>query len=133
MNSPIQNRIGCVFIPVSDMARARMWYSRLLGLPLSDTSHQGKIADLPMTGETQLILDSHKPVVNSSQPLLFFWTDDLHATYHFLQDLGIQIVTPIEEIGSVSTLIFRDPDNNLLMVCQRTVSEGASSGVQSYR
>jgi catechol 2,3-dioxygenase-like lactoylglutathione lyase family enzyme len=130
MTSPIQNRIGCVFIPVSDMARARTWYSRLLGLPLSETSHQGKIADLPMAGETQLILDSHKPVANSSQPLLFFWTDDLHATYHFLQGLEIEIVIPIEEIGSVSMLVFRDPDSNLLMVCQRNVSKGASSGDQ---
>lgn len=127
MDSPIHNRIGCVFIPVSDMARARMWYERLLGLPPSTTSHADQIADLPMMGETQLILDSHKPVVNSSQPLLFFWTDDLPATATFLQQLAVDIVSPIEDIGSVSTLVFQDPDQNLLMICQRNTSDADTS------
>lgn len=119
MDSPIQNRIGCVFIPVNDMTRAQRWYERLLGLPASPVSHADRIADLPMAGETQLILDSHKPVVNSSQPLLFFWTDDLHATVGFLQQMSVEIVRPIEDIGSVSTLVIKDPDANLLMICQR--------------
>jgi predicted enzyme related to lactoylglutathione lyase len=119
MISPIQRRIGCVFVPVSDMARARRWYSRLLGLPLPQTSHEGKIADLPLDGETQIILDAHKPVENSSQPLFFLWTENLRETYLFLQNIEVEIVTPIEDIGSVSTLIFRDPDGNLLMVCQK--------------
>jgi predicted enzyme related to lactoylglutathione lyase len=119
MHSPIQNRIGCVFIPVSDMARSRKWYERLLGLPASPVSHGDRIADLPMLGETQLILDSHKPVVNSSQPVLFFWTDDLPATVEFLQQMAVEIVRPIENIGSVSTLVITDPDANLLMICQR--------------
>lgn len=119
MHSPIQNRIGCVFIPVSDMTRARKWYEHLLGLPASPASHAERIADLPMLGETQLILDSHKPVVNSSQPLLFFWTDDLPTTVGFLQQMAVEIVRPIEDIGSVSTLVIKDPDANLLMICQR--------------
>jgi predicted enzyme related to lactoylglutathione lyase len=119
MHSPIQNRIGCVFIPVSNMTRARRWYERLLGLPPSTVSHAARIADLPMVGETQLILDSHKGVVNSSQPLLFFWTDDLPATAEYLQQIDFEIVRPIEDIGSVSTLVIKDPDANLLMICLR--------------
>ena len=59
--SPIQNKIGMVFIPVSDMQKAIAWYSRLLGLPLGATSHEDKIYNLPMQGETGLILDAHKP------------------------------------------------------------------------
>ncbi|MBI1296954.1 VOC family protein [bacterium] len=119
MTSPIQRRIGCVFIPVSDMERARRWYGRLLDLPIGEASHQGKIVDLPMDGETQLILDGHKPVANSCQPLFFWWTNDLKETYRFLQSLHVDIVTPIEDIGSVSTLTFHDPDGNLLMICER--------------
>jgi hypothetical protein len=57
MDSPIQNRIGCVFIPVSDMTRAR-------------------------------------------------------------RQIAVEIVRPIEDIGSVSTLVLKDPDDNLLMICQ---------------
>ena len=119
MPSPIQNRIGAIFIPVSDMERSVAWYSALLGLPVQVVSHNGKIYDVPMQGETSLILDSHKPVCNSSQPLAFFWTDDLVATYHHLRALEAEFVSQIEDIGSVSTLIFKDPDHNLLMVCQR--------------
>jgi predicted enzyme related to lactoylglutathione lyase len=118
MPSPIRNQIGAVFIPVSDVSRAIQWYSQLLGLPLRETSHEGKIYDLPMSGDTALILDAHKPVANSSQPLFFFWTDDIHAAYTFLKASGIALISEPEDIGSVSTLIFKDPDNNLLMVCQ---------------
>lgn len=120
MNSPIENRIGCIFIPVSDMARAITWYSRLLGLPTQAASHEGRIYTLPMQGDVGLLLDSHKPVTNSSQPLCFFWTSDLQRTYRFLVEQGVDIVTAPEDIGSVTTLICKDPDNNLLMVCQRT-------------
>lgn len=119
MASPIQNHIGTVFIPVSDMPRAIAWYSRLLDLPIQTTAHEGRIYDLPMAGETRLTLDSHKPVTNSSQPLFFFWTEDIHAAYAFLKNMNIEMLTEPEDIGSMITLTFKDPDNNLLMVCQR--------------
>jgi predicted enzyme related to lactoylglutathione lyase len=119
MPSPVTNRIGAVFIPVSDMDRAIRWYSHLLGLPLSESSHEGRIYDLPMDGETLLILDGHMPVTNSSQPLCFFWTDDVRAAYVFLLGSGVEVLDAPEDIGSVTTLTFRDPDRNLLMVCQR--------------
>jgi predicted enzyme related to lactoylglutathione lyase len=119
MTRPIQNQIGAVFIPVSDVERAIGWYSHLLGLPIASTSHEGKIYDLPMMSETALILDGHKPVTNSSQPLFFFWTDDIRAAYDFLKSSAIEIIGAKEDIGSVTTLTFKDPDGNLLMVCQR--------------
>ena len=119
MKSPIQNRIGRVFIPISDMERSIQWYSKLLGLPVSATSHEGTIYDVPMQGETGLILDgSKKEVRNSSQPLFFLMTDDIEAARDFLVLNGIEILGQIENIGSVSFLKFKDPDNNLLMVCQ---------------
>jgi predicted enzyme related to lactoylglutathione lyase len=119
-NSPIENRIGAVFVPVSDMPRAVEWYSRLLGTPTGETTHEGRIFDMPMQG-TGLILDSHRPVANSSQPLFFLWTQDIHATHRFLLENSIDVLGDIEHIGSVSTLRFRDPDGNLLMVCQRNL------------
>ena len=117
--SPIEKRIGSVFVPVSDMQQAAAWYSHLLGLPLQDTTHGGKIYSLPMQGDASLILDGHKPVSNSSQPLFFFWTEDIQQAYRFLKESQIEIISEIEDIGSVTTLIFKDPDHNLLMVCQQ--------------
>lgn len=37
---PIHNRIGNVFVPVSDMQRAVAWYSQLFGLEPDRTSHE---------------------------------------------------------------------------------------------
>jgi len=118
VNSPIENRIGMVFVPVGDMASAVAWYSRLLGQPLGDTAHEGRVFAVPTAGETGLILDSHLPVTNSSQPLCFFWTADIEAAAAFLKQHGIEIVRPIDDIGGLFTLTFKDPDGNLLMVCQ---------------
>lgn len=117
--SPIENRIGAVFIPVSDMRRAIEWYSNLLGQPIKTTSHEGRIYDIPMAGDAILVLDSHKAVANSSQPLCFLWTSEIQQTMDFLAENKVVIVRGIEDIGHVLTLTFNDPDGNLLMVCQR--------------
>jgi predicted enzyme related to lactoylglutathione lyase len=120
MPSPVQNRIGAVFVPVSDLRRSARWYSELLDVPLREATHEGRIYDLPMAGDAALILDAHKPVERSSQPLCFFWTDDLAQALERLRQIDARIVTEIEDIGSVSTLQFLDPDGNPLMVCQRS-------------
>lgn len=103
------------------MQRAIQWYSWLFGLPVGDTSHEGKINDVPMNGETSLILDGNKPVVNSSQPLCYFWTRDIHAAHDFLCEGCVELVGDVLDIGSVSFLTFKDPDSNLLMICQRNL------------
>jgi predicted enzyme related to lactoylglutathione lyase len=124
MRSPIQNRIGQVFVPVSDMGRAIEWYSRLLGLEAGAPSHGGGIYDLPMAGETRLALDATmRDITNSSQPLFFFWTHDIQEAHLFLKDLGVDIVAGPQDVGSVSFLTFRDPDRNLLMVCQSNMRQ----------
>ncbi len=75
-----------------------------------------------MQGETRLALDANKqPISNSVQPLCFFWTTDIHASRDFLLANEVELVGTIQDIGSVCFLTFKDPDNNLLMVCQRNV------------
>ena len=122
MASPIENKIGTVFVPVSDMQRAIAWYSRLFDLPIETTTHEGRIYTVPMAGEVGLILDGHRPVANSSQPLCFFWTGDIHAADEFLRRTGVEIARGgIQDIGGLFTLTFQDLDGNLLMACQRKV------------
>jgi predicted enzyme related to lactoylglutathione lyase len=118
LETPIQNRIGMVFVPVSDVVAAGAWYGRILGQPPQETAHEGNIYAMPMAGEVGLILDSHRPVANSAQPLCFFWTSDIGAADTFLRELGVEIVRPIEDIGGLFTLTFKDPDGNLLMFAQ---------------
>ncbi len=101
---------------------AIIWYSRIVGLPVDRTSHDGTIYDVPMQGETCLALDTNKqPITNSSQPLCFFWTADIHTARGFLLANDVELRGEVQDIGSVSFLTFKDPDNNLLMVCQRNV------------
>lgn len=120
-SSPIENRIGQVFIPVRDLERSARWYSSLLGLPESEPSHDGRIYDLPTAGETRLALDANRPEIDTSgPPRFFFWTSDMAATVAFLQDRGVALESDVEDIGSVMFVQFRDPDGNPLMVCQRT-------------
>jgi catechol 2,3-dioxygenase-like lactoylglutathione lyase family enzyme len=122
-DSPIRRHIGQVFIPVTDIGRSAAWYSRLLGLPSAEASHDGTIYDLPMEGDTRLALDANRPDFEpSGPPRFFFWTDDIAATVDFLGQLDVRLDSDVTDIGSVLFVQFRDPDGNPLMVCQRTQS-----------
>ncbi|GAA5023522.1 hypothetical protein GCM10023258_14920 [Terrabacter aeriphilus] len=120
MSSPIQRRVGQVFVPVSDMPAAIRWYADLLDFEPGAASHEGTIFDVPTDGETRLALDANRPdVVASGPPRFFLWTDDMVATVQHLRALGVTITSEVEDIGSVFFVQFEDPDGNALMVCQR--------------
>ncbi|WP_066174206.1 VOC family protein [Bacillus marinisedimentorum] len=120
MKSPIKNQAGAVFIHVSGMERAIAFYSRLLGLPIREAAHEGNIYDSPVQGGSQIILDSHHRAAPSTDnlPLLFFDTDDLQSSYAFIVEEGIEVAGEIEIHDDISFCTFRDPDGNVLMVCE---------------
>ena len=114
--SPIEPRVGQVFIPVGDMRRAITWYSALFGLEPGDTTHAGAIYDIPVTGETLLVLDSHKPVTSHSvQPICMFPTGDIESALAHLRNLGAEITSEPQDIGSLVFATFRDPGNPLMV------------------
>lgn len=121
MDSPLSTRVGQVFIPVRDMPAAVGWYSRLFGLDV-DTGHLGHddtIYDIPTDGPPYLCLDANQPDFVASGPArYFFLTDDLDATLTHLDAVEAQDVSPVEDIGSLRFVTFRDPDGNLLMAAQ---------------
>jgi catechol 2,3-dioxygenase-like lactoylglutathione lyase family enzyme len=116
--APIHNRIGAVFVNVTDMQRAVDWYSALLGVPRHATSHEGLIYDVPMDGPTGLTLDGHAHVRGTFRPggpLLMLHADDIHAAHaHALEHSPT--IGPVEDIGSVSVFQLSDPDGNVLIV-----------------
>ena len=120
MSSPIQRRVGQVFVPVRDMAAAIRWYAAVLGFEPGVASHGGTVYDIPTDGETRLALDANRPeFVASGPPRFFLWTDDMAATVEHLRRLDVTITSDVEDIGSVFFVQFEDPDGNALMVCQR--------------
>lgn len=111
------NRIGQVFIPVSDIEAAARWYSALLGLPVTEPTHESRIYDLPGDGVVGLALDAHHREFTADGPPRFMWrVDDLVAVRDHLRSLGVDLTMDITNVGSVDILQFRDPDGNLLMV-----------------
>lgn len=102
------------------MARAIDWYSRLFESDPGATSHQGGIYDVPMQGETGLVLDANKPISGHfTQPLCQFLTEDIDASLRRLEQMGAHITSEPQDIGSVVFFTFADSDGNPLMICER--------------
>lgn len=123
MSSPLSTRVGQVFIPVRDMRAAVGWYSRLFGFEVDAgrLGHEDTIFDIPTEGPPYLCLDANQPDFVASGPArYFFLTDDLEATVVHLREVGARDVSPVEDIGSLRFVTFRDPDTNLLMAAQRS-------------
>lgn len=123
--SPVRSHLGMVFIPVSDLRRSMRWYGALLGHGPQAATHEGKIGTFVLDGGQALLLDAHKPVRCSSQPLFLLWTDDLQRSLHHVESLPAAIVGDCTNVGSLSMFIFADPDGNRLMIGQRNACHGA--------
>lgn len=121
VQSPIRRHVGQVFIPVTNLARSARWYAEVLSFEPGPPSHGGTILDIPVEEGPRLALDANQPGFTADgPPRFFFWTDDVAAAVKHLQQLGVRIVSDVEDIGSVFFVQFEDPDGNSLMVCQRT-------------
>ncbi|MCL6604869.1 MAG: VOC family protein [Paenibacillus sp.] len=116
MTSPIMNQIGAVFIPVSDIERSKLWYSKLLGLPIDEEVLFGHLYVVPMEGPG-IVLDSKiftsESVLNT--PAFHLNTKDIDAAYDFVKAIGAEILTDIENDHWFN---FKDPDGNVLMICR---------------
>ncbi|WP_251041137.1 VOC family protein [Bacillus sp. ISL-45] len=122
MNSPIYNKVNNVFIHVSNLGKSAEWYSNLLGIPFNPEKVESPVYNIPVTSETGLTLDDHtfdpgfelKP---SNHVLFNFLAEDVDEAYTFLKSNGISITKEIERIGDFAYFNFKDPDGNVLMIC----------------
>jgi catechol 2,3-dioxygenase-like lactoylglutathione lyase family enzyme len=111
--SAIENEIGAVFVPVSNIEAARDWYCRLLDVPLPDIVF-GHLCVIPMRDGSGLVLDSKDFAgPHNGTPIFHFNTDDLAAARAFAASLGVAGMGPAE---GHPFFTFEDPDGNLLMV-----------------
>jgi predicted enzyme related to lactoylglutathione lyase len=136
MTHPVKNRIGGMFVPVRDAAKARDWYRGLLGLADDSTSLEGQhLCVVPLEGGRDLVLDEMPmwggdapdgpPVYQT--PAFMFDTDDIHAAHTFVREHGGEVVTEVNEFEQQGWFAFRDPDGNLLMVCGANPRAAASA------
>jgi len=112
----ILNQIGGVFIPVSNLERARDWYCDILDLPTDGEVYFGHIYVLPMAGPS-IVLDSKifAPDHVYKVPAFQIRTENIHAAYELLRSKNVQLITGIENNHWFN---FKDPDGNVIMVCQ---------------
>lgn len=114
----IINRVGAIFIPVSDIVKAKEWYCSLLGLEPNYEIIAGHLCCIPMDNNgLNVVLDSE--IYNEDSyfrnAMFHFNTDDIQAAYSFMKDLGVELVTGIEHGHWFN---FKDPDGNMLMICK---------------
>lgn len=114
--NPILNQISGVFIPVSNIEKARDWYCDILGVPADGEILFGHIYVLPMNGPS-IILDSKIFGIEKiyQVPAFQFNTNDIHEAYEFMRTKNVELTTGIEHDHWFN---FKDPDGNLLMVCK---------------
>ena len=116
MNHPIFNQISGVFIPVRNIEQARDWYCEILGLPADGEILLGHLYVIPMNGPS-VVLDSKIFAEDKvyKVPAFQFKTNNIQQAYEFMKAKNVQLTTGIENNHWFN---FKDPDGNLLMVCQ---------------
>ncbi|MBM7095108.1 VOC family protein [Bacillus sp. H-16] len=114
MVNAIEKEVGAIFVPVKDVEKARDWYRELLGVMEEGEIQFGHIYVIP---GTNVVLDS-KIFDRRSQgtaPLFHFNTKDIRRAYEECRAAGVEVTSEVEN-GHWFT--FKDPDENVLMVCQ---------------
>lgn len=120
LTSPIKGKINAVFIPVSDIKKAKEWYTHMLDI--KDGEEYFDHLFVAKTEGADVILDTmpmwrdeNGELQTLNVPAIMFGTDDIHASYHFMKDQGVELVSDIE---NDQFFVFKDPDGNKLMVCK---------------
>lgn len=122
MNHPIENKVNCAFVHVKNLKKTVKWYYNLLGLELNLDEVHSPVHNIPVQGHTSLTLDDHSmdPTFKfnpTSQVLFNFCTRDIDFAYAFIKEHDIEIVREIERVGDFAWFNFKDPDGNVLMIC----------------
>ena len=117
MPAPIKNQIKCVFIPVSNIYKARDWYCKILQLPSDGEIIFEHLFVLSMQGTAGVVLDSkiYAPDKVFKMPVIQFSSDNIEHSFNYLRENGVELITDIENGHWFN---FKDPDGNILMVCQ---------------
>lgn len=105
-----------VIYPVSDLAKAKAWYTALIG--------HGPYFDQPFyvgytVGGFELALDPNGKASSGDGPVTYWGVEDIEAAYRRLRTLGAGEHTPIADVGDdIRTAVVTDPFGNTLGIIQ---------------
>lgn len=116
MGSPILTEVGTVFIPVSNIEKARDWYCDILGLDKSGDIQFGHLYVVPTEG-TNIVLDSkiYSEEKTFKIPAFHLNTKNVEEAFRFMNKKGVHLLTDIQHNQYFN---FEDPDGNVIMVCE---------------
>lgn len=121
--SPILNRMGGIFLNVTDMDRAIAFHRRALGLGPETPQPGAAVADrtvydIPVSRGTGILLDNNRFRHGEDYGTLFMLTaTDVDAAKAYLAENGVGTFTDIERHGELAFFTVKDPDDNVVMIC----------------
>jgi predicted enzyme related to lactoylglutathione lyase len=108
--------IAFVVYTVTDMARARAFYEKTLGLSLGETFGESWI-EYDVAGVTFAITNGFGDGTPASS--VAFEVDDLEAELARLKAQGVPVEGGIHEFEPCRMVLIKDPDGNTLCIHQR--------------
>jgi catechol 2,3-dioxygenase-like lactoylglutathione lyase family enzyme len=119
----LTHRTVAMMLPVTDVDRARTFYSETLGLDYTGTNDEGSALYALDGGSTLVLLP--RPESNPSESTaMSFEVDDIKAEVIDLENRGVVFedydlpelttVDHVAEMGSEKAAWFKDPDGNVL-------------------
>jgi predicted enzyme related to lactoylglutathione lyase len=118
--SPILNRIGGIFLNVTDMNRAIRFHSQVLALPYHEVGpgQENSIYGLQMKSGSGVLLDDNRFRHGEDYETLFmFDTRDVDASKAYLESHGVPVFADMERHGEMAFFTLKDPDGNVVMIC----------------
>ena len=124
---PLTKRSDAMMLPVTDVDRARTFYTDSLGLEFTGTNGEGS-AMYALEGGSVLMLLPRPGSTPSESTAMSFEVDDIAAEITELEDHGVVFedydlpelttVDHVAEMGSERAAWFKDPDGNVLCLHQ---------------
>lgn len=114
----IASKVGAIFVPVSDIEKARDWYCSILEIEPRFDIIAGHLCCIPLDNNgLNLVLDSniYDEDAYYRNPAFHLNTDDIEEAYQFMKDRGVELITGIEHGHWFNA---KDPDGNLFMICK---------------
>ncbi|TDF91354.1 VOC family protein [Paenibacillus piri] len=123
--SPIESKITTVILWSRNLDRTAEMYSKLFQLSPDKQrrSGTGHLHFLQLQNGIDIMIDSNGmdkvPLPDKAPPLFFIPATDIDKAAEFIQELGFEIIYGgIHRNNSVSFFNMRDPDFNVITVCQ---------------
>lgn len=132
------SKVGCIFIPVTDVKRSTEWYMRMFDMePIELLDYRAGLA-FPNRETLILLWKVEKPQTVefdtgiNKMPYYNFNSYDIHQTYRQLQAKGAT-VNEIHEMPGYRFFEAFDPDNNPVSIVEETTESPYYVHKQKFR